>query len=244
MGLIGGHISLGHDGLVGFIGSLALSALLGLLATSLTSMASMASALLASVVPVTSWASLASALLASPALALSASSVLTATSILLALVASVVGLLVQENKMWNSDNNYALQNHFTEAILAAAARTNRVVMTSSATKITNAAIWYYCGASHWFVRKSWLCYVLLPTGRLDSSFFRDTLQSAKHLFSLRLLQMTKYCIMRECENILCRYLYDGDLVFVILKGNSIFKFPKGFLEISSRDLTSFLLQQI
>jgi hypothetical protein len=47
-----------------------------------------------------------------------------------------------------------------------------------------------------------------------------------------------------CENILCGYLYDGDLVFVILKGISIFKFPKRFLEISSRDLTSVLLQLI
>jgi hypothetical protein len=58
--------------------------------------------------------------------------------------------------------------------------------------------------------------------------------------------MTKYCIMRECENILCGYLYDSDLlVFVILKGISIFKSLKRFLEISSRDLTSsFLLQLI
>ncbi len=45
----------------------------------------------------------------------------------------------------------------------------------------------------------------------------------------------------DCENILCGYLYDGDLVFVILKGIYGFKFPIRFLEISSRDLTSFLL---
>ncbi len=31
-----------------------------------------------------------------------------------------------------------------------------------------------------------------------------------------------------CENILCRYLYDGDLVFVIMKGIYGFKIPKGF----------------
>jgi hypothetical protein len=48
--------------------------------------------------------------------------------------------------------------------------------------------------------------------------------------------------LRCCENILCGYLYDGDLAFVILKGIHGFKFPKRFLEISSRDLTSFLLQ--
>jgi hypothetical protein len=51
--------------------------------------------------------------------------------------------------------------------------------------------------------------------------------------------MMKYCIMRECENILRGYLYDGDLVFVILKGISIFKLPNMILEISSRDLTFF-----
>ncbi len=42
-----------------------------------------------------------------------------------------------------------------------------------------------------------------------------------------------------CENILPGYLYDGDLVFVILKGIYDFKFSKKFLEISSRDLTLF-----
>jgi hypothetical protein len=49
--------------------------------------------------------------------------------------------------------------------------------------------------------------------------------------------MTKYCIMRECDNIRNGYLYGGDLLFVILKGIYGFKFPKRFLEISSRDLT-------
>ncbi len=53
--------------------------------------------------------------------------------------------------------------------------------------------------------------------------------------------MTKYCVMRECENILCGYLYDSDLVFVILKAIYRFNFPKRFLEISSRDFTSSLI---
>jgi hypothetical protein len=74
--------------------------------------------------------------------------------------------------------------------------------------------------------------------------FKTALKNAKQLFSTRLPQMTKYCIVRECENILHGYLYEGDLLFVILKGISIFKFPKRFLEIYSRDLTSFLLQLI
>jgi hypothetical protein len=44
-----------------------------------------------------------------------------------------------------------------------------------------------------------------------------------------------------CENIRNGYLYDDDLVFVILKGIYGFKFPKRFLKISSRDPTSSFL---
>jgi len=33
------------------------------------------------------------------------------------------------------------------------------------------------------------------------SYFGDTIQDAKQLFLSRLLQMTKYFVMRECENI-------------------------------------------
>jgi hypothetical protein len=135
------------------------------------------------------------------------------------------------------------------AILAAAAEmipprcmqaAHGVATMSSATKISNAAIHFYCTYyAHLFVRESWLWHVFLP--RLDSSFYDDTLQNAKQLFYISLPLMTKYCVMRECENILHGYLYDSDLVFVILKGISIFEFPKRFLDISSRDLTSSLL---
>jgi hypothetical protein len=135
------------------------------------------------------------------------------------------------------------------ALQAAAAKTHRVaIKLASTTKITNAAIWYYCAA---------LLLVLLSLIRRESglwcewrvlsslagldSVFKNALQNAKQLFYVSLPQMMKYCIMRECENILCGYLYDGDLAFVILKGISSFQFPKKVLEISSRDLTfSFL----
>jgi hypothetical protein len=96
----------------------------------------------------------------------------------------------------NSYNNDALQYHLTAAILAAAAKmrlqqcmqeAHGVAAVSSATKITNAAIWYYCAASlyyaHLFVRGSWLWHVL---SRLDSYFLGDALQNAKQLFSTRL----------------------------------------------------------
>jgi hypothetical protein len=79
--------------------------------------------------------------------------------------------------------------------------------------------------------------VFSSLARLDSVFL-NALQNAKQLFHVSHPQMTKYCIMRECENIRNGYLYAGDLVFVILKGIYGFKFPKRFLEISSRDLTS------
>jgi hypothetical protein len=115
-------------------------------------------------------------------------------------------------------------------------------VATSATKNANALALYFCTPSlyysFWFVRESWFWYVLC---RLDSFFFGDALQNAKQLFYISLPLMTKYCIMRECENIFRGYLYNGDLVFVILKGISIFLFPRRFLEISSRDLNFSLL---
>jgi hypothetical protein len=109
-------------------------------------------------------------------------------------------------------------------------------VATSTNKIANALALYFCATSlyysYWFVRESWLWHVLC---RLNSFFIRYTLQNAKQLFSLRLPQLTKYWVVRECENILHVYLYDGNLVIVILKVISIFWFPKRFLEISSRD---------
>jgi hypothetical protein len=75
----------------------------------------------------------------------------------------------------------------TAAIQAAAAETipqwrmraaHGVATMSSATEISNAAICVYCTCfAHLFVRESWLWHVFLP--RLDSNFFRNTLQTAK-----------------------------------------------------------------
>jgi hypothetical protein len=119
-----------------------------------------------------------------------------------------------------------------------------IATVSSATKITNATIWYYCTASHSFVRESLVSqHVLLLTSGLDS-VFGNSLQNATELFFNRLPQMTKYCIMRECDNIHSWISLSGDLVFSHQQGIYGLKFPKRFLEISSRDLTSFLLQLI
>ncbi len=123
---------------------------------------------------------------------------------------------------------------------------------ASTTKITNAAIRYYCAALLlvllsliWRESGLWCEWRVFSSLAGLDSVFENALQNAKQLFHISLPQMTKYCIMRECKNILCGYLYDGDLVLVILKGIYGFKFPIRFLEISSRDLTSsFPLQLI
>jgi hypothetical protein len=121
------------------------------------------------------------------------------------------------------------------------------MVQSSATKITNAAIYYHCATSlyyaHWFVRESWLWHVLLP--RLNSdSYHDDALQYAKQIFFISFPFTTKYCIMRECENIIHGYLYVCDLAFVILKGIHGFKVTNRFLEISCRDLTTSLTSSL
>ncbi len=51
--------------------------------------------------------------------------------------------------------------------------------------------------------------------------------------------MAKYFVMRECENIPTGISLCCDSAFAHKKEFSIFKFPKRFLEITSRDLTSF-----
>jgi hypothetical protein len=56
----------------------------------------------------------------------------------------------------------------------------------------------------------------------------DVLHFAKQLFSLSLPQMTKYCVMRECENIHSWISLVGDLAFSHQGGIHGFKFPKRF----------------
>ncbi len=74
----------------------------------------------------------------------------------------------------------------------------------------------------------------------DYLYLSHVLYFGKILFYLSLLLMTKYCVMRKCENIHSGYFYVSDIIFVMKKGISILKFPERFLDISSRDLTSLL----
>jgi hypothetical protein len=147
-----------------------------------------------------------------------------------------------------SDHNDVFKYCLATAILAAAAEmipprhmqaAHGVATMPSATKISNAAIHFYCKYyAHLFVRESLLCDVLLHIAGLNS-VFENTLQNATQLFFNRILQMTKYCIMRECESIHLWISLSGDLVFSHQQVIYGFKFPKRFLEISSRDLTLF-----
>jgi hypothetical protein len=107
---------------------------------------------------------------------------------------------------WLHKINAAITQILRPKQAAATHLESRVV--TSINKISNALAFFYCITSsfhvHSFVRESWLWHVFLP--RLDSYVFRDALQNAKQLFSFKLPLMTQYFVMRECENILSRYL--------------------------------------
>ena len=122
------------------------------------------------------------------------------------------------------------------------------VASTSASEIINAAAFYFTASSlhvRSFVREKMICWWLALARKnmwwwiasFGDSYHGDILQHAKQIFS-RIPQMTKYCVMRECENIQSWILYVSDLVFSHQGEISGFKFPSRFLEISSRDLTS------
>jgi hypothetical protein len=81
-----------------------------------------------------------------------------------------------------------------------------------------------------FWRESWLWCV----GRVFSSLagldsvFENALQNSTEVFFDKIPKMTKYCIMRECENIHSWISLSGDLVFSHQQGIHGFKLPKRF----------------
>jgi len=60
------------------------------------------------------------------------------------------------------------------------------------------------------------------------SYNGDVLQYAKQLLSLRLPQMTKYCVMRECDNIHRWICTTGDLAFSHQQEFTVLNSQKGF----------------
>jgi hypothetical protein len=108
------------------------------------------------------------------------------------------------------------------------------VMQASATKI-DASTLHVCS----FVRETLMCWWLAVVmekmwwwiASFGYSFLysrTNVLQHAKQIFS-RIPQMTKYCVMRECENIQSWILYFSDLVFSHQGEIYGFKFPSRFL---------------
>jgi hypothetical protein len=97
------------------------------------------------------------------------------------------------------------------------------------------------------VRESWLwCVrrVFSSLARLDSDFFfGHALQYAKQVFLDRIPQMTKYFVMRECEDSYTESLC-CDSAFAHKKEFSIFKFPERFLEISWTESSLYLLYSL
>jgi hypothetical protein len=162
-------------------------------------------------------------------------------------VASLARRLISFISLVGSSTHRLFCERITTAVNEATAL-RVATLRLSANEIANAASTYYLIASsfhvHLLVReKMWwwlalarknLCWWLASFGE---SYHGDVLQHAKHLFSLRLPQMTKYCVMRECDNIHSWISLSGDLAFSHQHGIYGSKFPKRFLEISSRDLT-------
>ena len=94
---------------------------------------------------------------------------------------------------------------------------------TSATGIADAAIMLAASSSRFYlIAREKMMFCLLAHYRKNmcwwicsfgNSYYGDALQYSKQIFSGRLPQMTKYCVMRECENILRGYLGVFDLVF-------------------------------
>jgi hypothetical protein len=95
---------------------------------------------------------------------------------------------------------------------------------SSTTEIANTASTYYFTAlsfhMHSLVREMMWWWLALARKKMwwwipsfGESYHGDVLQYAKQIFSLRLPQMAKYCVMRECDNIHSWISLSGDLAF-------------------------------
>jgi hypothetical protein len=125
------------------------------------------------------------------------------------------------------------------------------IKQSSATKIANAASTYYLIASlfhvHSLMREKMWWWLALARKRmwqwiasLGQFYDCDVLQYTKQAFSLRLPQMTKYCVMGECDNIHSWISTTGELniylvnsmEFTVLNspnvGDSVSKLVRGF----------------
>jgi hypothetical protein len=112
------------------------------------------------------------------------------------------------------------------------AATHGVAKRSSTTEITNAAIFYYCAASlhqaYSIVREKMCWWLALAKKKMwlwiasfGEPYNGDVLHFAKQLFFLSLPEMTKYYVMRECENIHSWISPSVDLAFSHQQGFTV-----------------------
>jgi hypothetical protein len=137
--------------------------------------------------------------------------------------------------------------------LKQAAALRVAMLQSRAIEIVDVAFYYFASSSLHvclLVREK-MCWWLALTRKkmwrwiasFGESYHGDVLQFAKQLFSGRLLLLTEFFVMRECDNILSGYLCAVTTVFSQQDGIYGFKFPKGFWRSPKRShsfLNSFL----
>ena len=136
--------------------------------------------------------------------------------------------------------------------LKRAAALGVATLRSSATE-TAASTYYFTISSlhmHSLVRDKmwwWLALTRKKMWRWIASFGEsyngDVLQYAKQLFSLRLPQMTKYCVMRECDNIHPWISTTGDLAFSHQQEFTVFNSQNGFRR-SLHEISLFSLSSL
>jgi hypothetical protein len=107
--------------------------------------------------------------------------------------------------------------------VAVASQAAEASILTRATKIANVAFYYFASSSLHvclLVREKMCWWLALAKKKMwrwitsfGDSYHGDVLQFAKQLFSIRLPLMTKFFIMRECENILRGYLCAVTTVF-------------------------------
>jgi hypothetical protein len=83
-------------------------------------------------------------------------------------------------------------------------------------------------------KKMWRC-----IASFGESYHDDMLQFAKQLFSVRLLLMTKFFVMKERDNILSGYLCAVTTYLVSKMEFTVLNSPKRVLEISYSEISLF-----
>jgi hypothetical protein len=129
-------------------------------------------------------------------------------------ITSLVGLLASSTRQLIG--GFVIAAKTISRRLKQAAALGVATLQSSATEIVDVAFYYFASSSLHvclLVREKMCWWLTLARKKMwrwiasfGESYHGDMLQFAKQLFSVRLLLMTKFFVMRECDNILSGYL--------------------------------------